>query len=282
MARRKLGVGSVDHFIWDAGANSELGMGRAATIAFAQNGAKAIYVTDIETSNLQSLATYIETTYPATRCIPVKVDAAEEDHVQAVCTQATKEFGRLDVFFANAGVGGGRYPLGSNPLSDYQRIMRINAQSAFLACKHASNAMQVTSDVKPESGGSIVCTASVAGMRAAVGVAYSMSKAAVINLVKTASWHLAATGIRVNAINPGVIETGMSAPYFASARQRNIPLDKVTGPNPLLRPGLPQEVANVAVFLASDDSSYVNGHDIPVDGGYSASHPLVNPLPKRK
>jgi NAD(P)-dependent dehydrogenase (short-subunit alcohol dehydrogenase family) len=124
-------------------------------------------------------------------------------------------------------------------------------------------------------GGSIVCTASVAGIRSGAGGSqYSASKAAVINLVQTAAWQLSGKGVRVNAVCPGLIETGMTRPMFDYAKSVGKEA-KIGQLNPLRRAGQPEEIARVAAFLASDEASYVNGQAWAVDGGLSASHPVV-------
>jgi NAD(P)-dependent dehydrogenase (short-subunit alcohol dehydrogenase family) len=134
--------------------------------------------------------------------------------------------------------------------------------------KHAAPAM------KARGKGSIVCTASVAGIRAgAGGPAYSASKAGVISLVKVAATQLAGADIRVNAICPGLIETGMTRPLYDNARAVGRE-DMIGHLNPMKRGGVPDEIARAALFLASDESSYVNGHALVVDGGLSASHPF--------
>jgi len=123
--------------------------------------------------------------------------------------------------------------------------------------------------------GSIVCTASVAGLRAnAGGTPYSASKAGVISLVQTTANELYGTGVRVNAICPGLIETGMTKPIFDNARSRGTE-GKIGQLNPLKRNGVPEEIAQMALFLASDDASYVNGQAIAVDGGLSSTHPFA-------
>jgi NAD(P)-dependent dehydrogenase (short-subunit alcohol dehydrogenase family) len=126
-------------------------------------------------------------------------------------------------------------------------------------------------------GGSIVCTASVAGLRAnAGGVDYSASKAGVISIVQTSAYQLYDSGIRVNAVCPGLIETGMTRPTFELADQRG-KRERIGQINPSARAGQPQEIAEMACFLLSDRASYVNGQAIAVDGGLSASHPWVFP-----
>ncbi|RZJ91374.1 MAG: SDR family oxidoreductase, partial [Brevundimonas sp.] len=123
--------------------------------------------------------------------------------------------------------------------------------------------------------GSIICTASVAGLRSGAGPSpYSASKAGVINLVQTACQELYGTNVRVNAICPGLIETGMTKPIFDRAREKGTD-SKIGQLNPMKRNGEPEEIANTALFLASDDSSYVNGQAFVVDGGLSTSHPVA-------
>ena len=154
---------------------------------------------------------------------------------------------------------------------DWTRILNVNLIGAFLTVKHAARAM-----VKQKRG-SIICTASVAGLRSgAGGITYSASKAGVISLVQTTANQLAGTGVRVNAICPGLIETGMTKPLFDRARERGTE-HKIGQLNPLRRYGRPEEIAGAALFLASDDSSYVNGIALPVDGGLSSSLPIVPP-----
>lgn len=132
-----------------------------------------------------------------------------------------------------------------------------------------------TSEHKKYPSGSIIGTASVAGLRSNAGSSdYSASKSAVISLAQTLSYQLAGTGIRVNAICPGVIETGMTATMYNAARQRGTE-KKIGQLNPLRRGAHADEVARVALFLGSDEASYVNGQAWAVDGGLSAGHPFV-------
>lgn len=135
--------------------------------------------------------------------------------------------------------------------------------------------MQATSPSKPHPSGSIIATASVAGLRSnAGGSDYSASKAAVINLVQTAAYQLTGTGIRVNAVLPGLIETGMTEPVFAAARRRGTE-GRIGQLNPLGRGGVADEVARVVGFLGGEGASYVNGQGWVVDGGLSAGLPFV-------
>lgn len=257
------------------GTSSLFGIGRATAFAMAKQSPAAIYVTDLSTDNLEELANSIQSKYPSVKSFARKVDAASEDDVKSIIDEAMKEFGRLDVFFANAGVASGTHIKDETPES-FMRMMKINALSAFLAIKHASAAMQVTGKGgKEQSSGSIIATASVAGIRSGAGSSeYSASKAAVINLAQTSSYQLARTNIRVNAVCPGLIETGMTKQTFDWARSRGNE-SKIGQLNPLARYGIAGEIASVVAFLASDDASYVNGQAWAVDGGLSSSHPIV-------
>ena len=125
--------------------------------------------------------------------------------------------------------------------------------------------------------GAIVCTASVAGLKAIVGTGghpYSASKAGVISLVQTTAYSLAGTGVRINAVCPGLIETGMTKQMFDHAKARGTE-GKIGQINPLKRAGQPEELAAVGLFLASDESSYVNGQALAVDGGLTSAMPYV-------
>ena len=147
--------------------------------------------------------------------------------------------------------------------------------SVFLAAKHGARGMIQTSQDKPYPGGSIIGTASSAGLRSNAGATdYSASKAAVISIMQTTCYQLAGTGIRCNALCPGVIETGMTSKMYEAARARGTER-KIGQLNPLMRGAVADEVARVALFLGSDESSYVNGQAWAVCGGLTAGHPFV-------
>ena len=202
--------------------------------------------------------------------VGVAADAGDETAVQGLVDRAVRDFGGLDIFFANAGVSGGLASIFEQSPADWQEILRVNLIGPFLAIKHAAPVM------KERGGGSIVCTASVAGLRSgAGGPAYSASKAGVISLVKTAAQQLSGSNVRVNAICPGLIETGMTEFVYSRARAKGQE-DRLGHLNPLKRGGDPIEIASAALFLALDESSYVNGHALVVDGGLSSSHPFNN------
>ncbi|WP_309610808.1 SDR family oxidoreductase [Sphingomonas sp.] len=196
----------------------------------------------------------------------VTCDAGDDSAVKALVDQAIADHGRLDIVFANAGISGGLASIFEQSVDDWNEILRVNLIGPFLMIKHAAPVMT--------AGGSIICTASVAGLRSgAGGPAYSASKAGVISLVKSAAQQLTGSKVRVNAICPGLVETGMTEFVYERARAKG-QADMLGHLNPLQRGGEPNEIANVALFLASDEASYVNGHALVVDGGLSSSHPF--------
>jgi len=199
----------------------------------------------------------------------LRADAGSDEDMRNIVDQVAKQHGGLDIFFANAGISGGLASIAEQTADDWAEILRINLIGPFLAIKHAAPLMNL------RGGGSIVCTASVAGLRSgAGGAAYSASKAGVINLVQNAANQLAGSGIRVNAICPGLIETGMTQMIYDLARSSGQG-DRIGELNPQRRGGEPIEIAQAALFLASDESSYVNGSALVVDGGLSSSHPTT-------
>jgi NAD(P)-dependent dehydrogenase (short-subunit alcohol dehydrogenase family) len=198
----------------------------------------------------------------------VRADAGCEEDVKRLIEDTAAKHGGVDIIFANAGISGGFATIAEQSAADWAKILRINLIGPFLAIKYAAPLMK-------ERGGSIICTASVAGLRSgAGGAAYSASKAGVINLVQTAAQQLSGSGIRVNAICPGLIETGMTKPIYDAARERGRE-SRIGELSPLNRGGEPEEIARAALFLASGESSYVNGAALVVDGGLSSSHPTT-------
>jgi NAD(P)-dependent dehydrogenase (short-subunit alcohol dehydrogenase family) len=236
------------------------GIGRATALRFAAEGASVICADlkgEDETAALIGAS-----------AVGINADAGSEEDVQDLVQAALQYHGGLDIVFANAGISGGLSSIFEQSAEDWQEILRVNLIGPFLAIKHAAPA------IKERGGGSIICTASVAGIRAgAGGPAYSASKAGVINLVKVAATQLAGANIRVNAICPGLIETGMTKPVYDWARAAGKE-DRLGHLNPLKRGGEAEEIAAAALFLASEESSYVNGHALVVDGGLSISHPF--------
>ncbi|TGO44478.1 hypothetical protein BCON_0511g00020 [Botryotinia convoluta] len=257
------------------GTNSPLGIGRASAHQFAQNGARAVYICDYNDTNLETHKRELASLYPGVEVHTRKFDAADEQSVKEVIDHAVKTYGRLDIFFANAGIVGTNKVFTDISADEFLSTLRTNVVSVAMAAKYSAPAMMLTSPDKPYPSGSIIATASVAGLRSNAGSSdYSASKSSVVSLAQTISYQLAGTGIRVNAICPGVIETGMTAPMYEAARARGSE-KKIGQLNPLGRGAHADEVARVALFLGSEESSYVNGQAWAVDGGLSAGHPFV-------
>jgi len=241
------------------------GIGRAASLMFAKEGARLIAVDRTEAVN----DTVDQVRRAGGTAQGVTADAGSEADVIAFIDKAVSTYGRLDAIWANAGISGGLVPLAEQTVEQWQEILRINLIGPFLAIKHSMPHM-----IKQKSG-AIVCTASVAGLKSgASGHPYAASKAGVISLVQTTAYSLSGTGVRINAVCPGLIETGMTKPIFDRARERGT-ADKIGQLNPLKRAGQPHEIAAMALFLASDEASYVNGQAFPVDGGLTASMPYT-------
>jgi NAD(P)-dependent dehydrogenase (short-subunit alcohol dehydrogenase family) len=241
------------------------GIGRASAQVFAREGAAVLCVdkTDAvhETVELVTKANG--------RAIGMMLDAALEAAVKSYVERAVKEFGGIDAIYANAGISGGYVPITEQTVEQWQEVLRVNLLGPFLAIKHIAPLMIA------QKKGSIVCTASVAGIRANAGpTPYSASKAGVISLVQVTANELYGTGVRVNAICPGLIETGMTKPIFEGARARGTE-GKIGQLNPTARYGHPEEIAAMALFLVSDEASYVNGQAFPVDGGLTSTLPFV-------
>jgi len=240
------------------------GIGRATAQLLAREGASVLAV--------DLLAPAEELSTDGRQIVFRGADISTEASVVSIVNDARDRFGQINIIVANAGISGSLGSIFDEDEDEWARTLRINLIGAFLAIKHGARAM-----VEAGTPGAIVCTASVAGLRSgAGGMAYSASKAGVINLVQTAAQQLSGTGIRVNAVCPGLVETGMTKIIYDAARHsgREANIGKL---NPLKRGGEADELAAVIAFLASDAASYVNGQALAVDGGLSASLPFAKP-----
>ena len=188
------------------------GIGRASVIAFAREGAQVLAV-DREPEGLDE--TVAEVKREGGTALAHVADAGDEEAVKATVARALQAFGAIDAIYANAGISGGLTPLFEQTVEYWMEILRVNLIGPFLAIKHGAPPMIA------RGRGSIVLTASVAALRAnAGGAPYGASKAGVVSLAQSAANALAGTGVRVNAVCPGLIETGMTKPIFDRARQR--------------------------------------------------------------
>lgn len=242
------------------------GIGRATASLFASEGASVVCV-DVNSAGVKETAAAIEAS--GGNACAVEASSRDVDATQAAIDLCISEFGGLEIFYANAGVTGPMATLFDIEPEDWVQVLDVNVIGVFIGMKHAALHM------REHGGGSIICTASVAGLRSGAGpIPYSASKAGVISMVQAGAQQVAGTGIRINAICPGLIETGMTKPMFDMAKAANKE-DKIGQLNPLRRAGMPDEIAATALFLASDESSYVNGQAFAVDGGLSSSLPFV-------
>jgi NAD(P)-dependent dehydrogenase (short-subunit alcohol dehydrogenase family) len=240
------------------------GQGRAAVHQFAGAGA-AVVIADLNVEAAEAAAQAV--TAAGGRAVAVAVNVADEIDIETMVDTARDRFGRLDVLFNNAGIGFSareRYTMASvvdTPADDWDSILAINLKGVALGCKHAIPVML------EQGGGVIVNNSSVNGIAGVLGAdAYTASKGGVVALTRTLAVEWGSKGIRVNCICPGAIET----PMIADALSDPAYAQSVRDDNPMKRLGSPDEVAAVALFLASDAASYVNGAILPVDGGWTA------------
>jgi NAD(P)-dependent dehydrogenase (short-subunit alcohol dehydrogenase family) len=247
------------------------GIGRATSLLFASEGAIVI-AADVHDGVDETARLGAEQGMGAVHA--ARCDAGDEAAVAKLVADTIAAHGRIDIAYANAGVSGGFASIFDQTEADWAELLRINLIGPFLLIKYAGKAMADANQKNGMRGGSIIATASVAGLKSgAGGPAYTASKAGVINLVRISAQQLTGSGVRVNAICPGLIETGMTQPIYDKVRSAGRE-DVIGRLNPLQRGGVPSEIAQAALFLASDRSSYVNGHALVVDGGLTSSMPF--------
>jgi NAD(P)-dependent dehydrogenase (short-subunit alcohol dehydrogenase family) len=235
------------------------GIGRAAVELFAREGA-AVVAADVTDDAGQQVADDIAAAGGS--CTFLHVDISKESDVEAMIQMALSHYGRLDVLFNNAGIEGDQAPTAESTVENWDRVIAINLRGTFLCLKHGIAAML------PRGGGSIVNNASVAGLVGFAGIpAYCASKGGIVQLTRTAALEYATQGIRVNCLCPGVIDTPMVRRFTHGEAAAT---DQFTAMEPVGRLGRASEVAELALFLASDRSSFVTGAVIPVDGGFVA------------
>ena len=237
------------------------GIGEGTVRLFVKEGARVV-IADIEDARGEKLA---EELGPSTSYY--RTDVSQEEEVRASIAHAVKKWGRLDCMYNNAGFGGASGPIESLDMAAYDVTMSVLLRGVFLGMKHAAPVM------KAQGSGSIISTSSVAGVGIGFGPhVYSTAKAAIIHLTKSVANELGESGVRVNCICPG----GIATPIFGkgmglSPEQADLTIDlmkvRLAEGQPLKRAGLPSDIAEAALWLASDASSFVTGHALVVDGG---------------
>ena len=238
------------------------GMGRATVLRFLAEGASVV-VGDLNTEAGDDLLREVGSDVDRLRFS--RTDVSVEDDVGSLVSMAGEAFGRLDVMFNNAGIGGAFGPITEIELADWNRTFDVLVSSVFLGTKYAARQM-----IEQGHGGSIINTASIAGQNGGAGPqAYSAATAAVITLTKTTAIELAEHRVRVNAICPGVIYT----PLMHGGDDRDIEsADELIGEiQPWPRRGEGDDIASAALFLSSDDSEFYTGQSMTVDGGITAT-----------
>lgn len=245
------------------------GMGRESAILFAKEGAHVV-LADLNAQGGEEAAEHAGKAGP--KCLFQRTDVTSEDDVERLVKRATEEFGKLDILFNNAGVGGAVGPLEGISANDWDRTQAVLLRGAFLGIKHAVPAL------REAGGGAIVSTSSVAGFYAYPTLhAYGAAKAGLIQLTKSAAIQYAHDFIRVNCVSPGNIVTpmigGVQGLDTAAVEA------KFAGTQPIPRAGQPRDIAHAALFLASEAASFITGHHLVVDGGMTLGMGLRSPAP---
>jgi NAD(P)-dependent dehydrogenase (short-subunit alcohol dehydrogenase family) len=235
------------------------GIGEGTVRLFVEEGARVV-IADIQDAKGETLADTL-----GGAAVFQHTDVSVEQDVERAVQRAVDEFGQLDCMFNNAGLGGVSGPIEEIAVDEYDATMGVLLRGVFLGIKHAAPVM------KRQASGSIISTASVAGLLAGYGPhIYSAAKAAVIHLTKSVAMELGESGVRVNCICPGGIATPIFKGFLSNMDEAAVVemmKQRLSQIAPIQRSGLPEDIAHAALWLASDDASFVTGHALVVDGG---------------
>jgi len=237
------------------------GLGRGTAIGFAGEGARVVAV-DINQSSAQETATLIAA--QGGDAIAVQADVSRPEDCERMVSTAVQTYGRLDIQFNNAGIGGDGQLLKDLPVEDWDRLIAVNLRGVFLGCKYAVPAMIAA------GGGAIINTGSSLAQWDVIpgAVAYIAAKGGVIGITRALAIEVAGHGIRVNAVCPGIVDTPMSfSPDNELRRHQNALYDRFVQRIPLHRIGTPEDVAEAVMFFASDAAKHITGTTLLVDGG---------------
>ena len=239
-----------------------MGLGAETARRLAQEGAR-VMLTDLDEAAGDAVAA--EIVAAGGNAAFLRHDVAQESDWEAVIAATVARFGGLQVLVNNAGISGGTLPLLEHSLEDWRRVMSVNLDGVFLGLRHGGPAIAAS------GGGSIINLSSILGK---VGLpnaaAYCASKGGVLLLTKAAALEWAPLGLRVNSVHPGFIETPMVTAAMRNAENGNEMRDQLISAHALGRFGAPREIADAILFLASDESSFMTGAELVVDGGYTA------------
>jgi len=245
------------------------GIGEATVRMFVREGARVV-IADVQDDRGERLAAEL-----GGAAIFQHTDVADEDSIAAAVDRAVAQYGRLDCMFANAGIVGAMGPIDEIPAEEYDATMAVNLRGVFLCMKHAARVM------KPRKSGTVLCTSSIAALQGGLGPhVYAAAKIALIGLTKNVAAELVAHGIRVNCIAPGNMATQMIAGLVTGDPDRVADIERgLAAGSPMPgRAGQADDIAHAAVYLASADAGFVNGHTLVVDAGLTSGSGQSMPL----
>jgi NAD(P)-dependent dehydrogenase (short-subunit alcohol dehydrogenase family) len=239
-------------------------IGTATLRLLAERGARIVAV-DRREADLKEA---IKDLPASAEALALTADVTEEDEVAGYVRAAVERFGTIDVFYNNAGIEGDVKPITDYSLAAFRKVLDVNVVGVFLGMKHVLPVML------KQNRGSIINTASIAGLMGSPQIAvYSASKHAVIGLTKSAAGECTGTGVRINCVCPGLIDSRMLSAIVQGRTPGNAPVpnDRLVDRIPARRLGQASEVASIVAFLASDEASYASGSAYTVDGGRTAA-----------